>query len=180
MSQEIAKTVALSDGEGLEQEMVDAVERFESPLLRYARQMLPAQPDQAHDVVQDAFVRLHRALGSDTPIRNLKSWLYRVTHNLAIDRHRQHARFLEVSETVQVLSESERENDRDDAKAAALRELRNLPDDQKQVLLLKILEGMTLQEISDLTETKLSTVHYRLQQGLKALAQRLREGGFER
>lgn len=85
-----------------------AVERYETPLLRYAGQMLRGDHEYAQDIVQEAFLRLHRQMGNDamappdansdatnaTTITNDKApgagaggraWLYKVVHNLVID-----------------------------------------------------------------------------------------------
>ena len=56
-------------------EMCIAVQQYQSPLLRYAEQILRHEPDQAHDVVQEVFICLHRAYHDDLGIENVKSWL---------------------------------------------------------------------------------------------------------
>jgi RNA polymerase sigma-70 factor, ECF subfamily len=58
------------------------------PLLRYLV-CLGLSADEAQDVVQDAFVSLHRHLASGGSQENTRSWLFRVAHNGA--RNRQHS-----------------------------------------------------------------------------------------
>ena len=58
------------------------------PLLRYLV-CLGLSADGAQDVVQDAFVSLHRHLASGGSQENIRSWLFRVAHNGA--RNRQHS-----------------------------------------------------------------------------------------
>src|ERR1700745_311689 len=58
------------------------------PLLRYLV-CLGLSSDEAQDVVQDAFLTLHRHLTSGGPQQNIRSWLFRVAHNGA--RNRQHS-----------------------------------------------------------------------------------------
>ena len=58
------------------------------PLLRYLV-CLGLSADEAQDVVQDAFVSLHRHLASGGSQENIRSWLFRVAHNGA--RNRQHS-----------------------------------------------------------------------------------------
>ncbi len=57
------------------------------PLLRYLV-CLGLSSDEAQDVVQDAFLSLHKHLVSGGPRDNIRSWLFRVAHNQA--RNRQH------------------------------------------------------------------------------------------
>jgi len=56
----------------------------------------------------------------------------------------------------------------------AMREVDRLPDEQRHVLLLKIIQGLTLREISEITGLKIGTVNYRLTQALATLASRLK------
>src|SRR5271156_1419397 len=52
------------------------------PLLRYLV-CLGFSADEAQDVVQDAFVSLHRHLAAGGSQENIRSWLFRVAHNRA-------------------------------------------------------------------------------------------------
>ncbi len=52
------------------------------PLLRYLV-CLGLSSDEAQDVVQDAFLSLHRHLSSGGSQENIRSWLFRVAHNRA-------------------------------------------------------------------------------------------------
>ena len=55
------------------------------PLLRYLV-CLGLSTDEAEDVVQDAFLSLHKHLASGGAQENIRSWLYRVAHNGARNR----------------------------------------------------------------------------------------------
>ncbi|OPZ30469.1 MAG: ECF RNA polymerase sigma factor SigE [Lentisphaerae bacterium ADurb.BinA184] len=172
-----------ADGAMIEQAMLE----FETPLLRYVGQVLGRQYDEAQDVVQDVFIRLHRQLESQGrgSIDNLRCWLYRVAHNLAMDcgRRRGRQRRLEekalsdpvVGETLGTqLPGPARDAMHREACENAMREVDRLPDEQRHVLLLKIIQGLTLREISEITGLKIGTVNYRLTQALATLASRLK------
>ena len=55
------------------------------PLLRYLV-CLGLSSDEAQDVVQDAFLSLHRHLSAGGSRENMRSWLFRVAHNQARNR----------------------------------------------------------------------------------------------
>jgi RNA polymerase sigma-70 factor, ECF subfamily len=55
------------------------------PLLRYLI-CLGLSTDEAQDVVQDAFLNLHRHLAAGGSQENIRSWLFRVAHNQARNR----------------------------------------------------------------------------------------------
>ena len=160
------------------EDLMQAIDEFETPLLRYARQILRHQPDVAEDVVQETFIRLHHALTAEKPIGKVRPWLYRVTHNLAIDTVRRSAKSQSLEATKsQPEPVTETVEDNTDAHAIALSELHSLPDEVRQVVLLKILESHTLQEVADVTGVPISTVNYRLAKGLRLLATALRKKG---
>jgi RNA polymerase sigma factor (sigma-70 family) len=66
---------------------------------------------------------------------------------------------------------------RQEARQVVLRELAQLDDSYRQVVLLKIVQGMTLREVAEVVGVSLSTVNYRLNEGLGILARRLRKAG---
>src|SRR5580698_1011112 len=61
------------------------------PLLRYLV-CLGLSSDEAQDVVQDAFLRLHRHLAAGGSQESIRSWVYRVAHNQARNRQKSYHR----------------------------------------------------------------------------------------
>ena len=171
-------------------DLMAVVAHYQSPLLRYVGQMLGRIDHEAEDIVQEAFVRLHRQVaghGSGS-VKHLTTWLFRVTHNLTIDVLRQRSRQKRVLETTidpVVLSEEQAADEldalsevlRQEARQVALRELAQLDDQQRQIVLLKVIQEMTLREVAEVVGISVSMVNYRLNQGLTELAQRLRRAG---
>ncbi len=172
-------------------DLMAVVAHYQSPLLRYVGQMLGRIDHEAEDIVQEAFVQLHRQVaghGSGS-VKHLTTWLFRVTHNLTIDMLRQRSRRKRVLETTidpVVLSEEQVADEldalsevlRQEARQVALRELAQLDDQQRQVVLLKVIQEMTLRQVAEVVGISVSMVNYRLNQGLTELAQRLRRAGI--
>jgi RNA polymerase sigma-70 factor (ECF subfamily) len=165
--------------------LLDAVERYQTPLLRYVAGMLGRDED-AQDVVQEVFLCYCRFSRREdaAPIRNLSGWLFSVAHNLSQDALRRHQREKKALEaSAPAPAEPAAESDavdqviRQAASERALAELRKLPGEYRQVLLLKIVQDMTLREIAGVTGLSFGNVAYRLNQGLKELARRLKEAG---
>src|SRR5271169_6142129 len=61
------------------------------PLLRYLV-CLGLSTDEAQDVVQDAFLTLHRHLASGGSQENIRGWVFRVAHNRARNRQNSYDR----------------------------------------------------------------------------------------
>jgi len=176
-------------------DLMVVVAHYQGPLLRYVGRMLGNTDDQREDVVQETFIRLHRqvrAHGWDS-VKHLTTWLFRVAHNLTIDALRRKVR----QDTARREAESGASADpaaaaqeptaeemdalgeviRQEARQVVLRELAQLDDCYRQVVLLKIVQGMTLREVAEVVGVSLSTVNHRLNEGLSILARRLRKAG---
>jgi RNA polymerase sigma-70 factor (ECF subfamily) len=146
----------------------------EGPLLRHAAAVV-GDGAAAQDVVQEAFLRL---LACREPIDNLPAWLHRVTHNLAIDHLRKEARLRKLHLAAAPSSEPtapppDADLDRDDARKRIADEMARLAPNERAVLMLKIKDGCSYQEISERTGLSTSNVGYLIHQGLKKITARL-------
>lgn len=167
-------------------ELDEVMARFESPLLRYVGQLL-GRYEEAQDVVQEVFLRYCRHSDQES-VENLSSWLFCVAHNLAQDALRQRGRERKLqrefsSAPAPAAADGDGEGDAVDrivrraASERALAELGRLPEELRQVLLLKIIQDMPLREIARVTGLSFGVVAYRTNQGLKELGRRLKEAG---
>ncbi len=171
-------------------DLMAVVTSYQSSLLRYVGQTLGQTDHEAEDIVQEVFVRLHRQVakyGSGS-IKHLTTWLFRVAHNQTVDLLRRRSRRKQTSETgcehtIPPVEQASDELDalgevlRREARQAALQELAQLDEQKRQVVLLKIIQGMSLREVAEVVGVSVSLVNYRLNQGLAELAQRLRKAG---
>jgi RNA polymerase sigma-70 factor, ECF subfamily len=133
------------------------VEAMIPALRRYAR-ALARDVDIADDLVQDTLVRALRAerlfIGGD-----LRSWLYTILTNLNRNRRRSLARrpqILELFDTTAGASGTEAEG-RDIARALA-----TLAEDQRAVLLLVVLEGLSYRDVANIQGVPIGTIMSRL------------------
>jgi RNA polymerase sigma factor (sigma-70 family) len=147
---------------------------FETRLLRHAAAVVGSAAT-AQDVVQESFLRL---LAHAQPIDNLSAWLHRVTHNLAIDHVRKESRLRKLHLAAAPRSEplapaADADLDRQETHALLLGEIERLTPNERAVLLLKVKEGRSYQEISQLTGLSTSNVGYLIHQGLRKMTARL-------
>ena len=164
-------------------DLLQLVNELESPLLRYARRLL-GPGDDAEDVVQDAFVRYHR---QTDPPNNPKSWLYRVVHNRAMDIRRKRKRRDDHQPRVAdqaTAAAKQRADDQPDAGLIhaesithALDALHELPEEEQQIVTLKIMQGLTLREVAEVMDLPFTNVNYRLNRALGDLARKLKRKG---
>lgn len=158
----------------------------ESGLLRYATRLVN-NPDTAQDVVQNVFIKLYRNWPEGMqPSPKLKSWLYSVTHNEAVDTIRRESRLRllhekqagdptaapECADGIHCPAASQ-----DDRRATIMDHLRKLHPRQQQVLLLRLEEGLSYKEISAATGRSEGNVGNLLHHAVKDLAARLKRAG---
>ncbi|MCZ6508196.1 MAG: sigma-70 family RNA polymerase sigma factor [Acidobacteria bacterium] len=72
---------------GREDYFGDLVNRYKGPLVNYLFRMV-RQPDEAHDLAQEVFIKIYRALDRYDPQYKFSTWLFRIAQNAAIDRIR--------------------------------------------------------------------------------------------
>ncbi len=134
-----------------------SVETMIPALRRYAR-ALTRDGDLADDLVQDTLVRALRSerlfIGGD-----LRSWLYTILTNLNRNRRRSLARKPTITTLVDTAAEASgtEAEGRDIANALA-----TLVEDQRAVLLLVVLEGLSYREVADVQGVPIGTVMSRL------------------
>src|SRR5580692_12837222 len=83
----VAETAPSERPSEIEREVMDLFEQLRNPLLRYALSFgIPVH--DAEEVVQEVFLSLFRHLQLRRSRKNLRAWIFRVTHNLSLkQRH---------------------------------------------------------------------------------------------
>jgi RNA polymerase sigma-70 factor (ECF subfamily) len=125
----------------------------------YACQLLPDDPSAADDVVQEAMVSLLTlAMPPDEPV----PWMYRVIRNAAFDHRRSSARRKRrerhVAEASREWFVSRRAAAVIDAETVE-RCLAKLPAEQREIVVLRIWNGLSFAEIGTIVQRSASTVH---------------------
>jgi RNA polymerase sigma-70 factor (ECF subfamily) len=151
------------------------VERYQGRVYTLVYGMV-RNPEDARDLTQDAFVKAYRNLHTFREDARFYTWIYRIAMNLAIDfvRRRGKGPVAGFEEDVAVrdadggLSEvhhgdnPRRALERKRLYAAIMSALDRLPEDQKQVVLLRELEGLSYKEIASILDIAEGTVMSRL------------------
>ena len=135
-----------------------AYDHYARSLYRYALAVTGSSED-AEDAVQEVFVRLARAARGLSKIGDLKSYLFSAARNSAysILRSRQRSGRLNDALQSQMFVESQYDPTASCDRPALRQAMAALPLDQREVLVLKVFDGMTFQEIADTVGTSIST-----------------------
>ena len=156
-------------------EATNLYRELRKPLLRYLV-CLGLSADEAQDVVQDAFLSLHRHLGSGGSQANIRSWIFRVAHNAARNRQsRYERRFagpledglgLVLDKATPEHAVLEKEKFRTLRKA-----IRLLTESERECLLLRA-GGLRYREIGEVLGLSTSTVGDTVERAIRKLAEK--------
>lgn len=156
-------------------------------LVRYLARMVRSH-EVAEELSQEAFIRVYRHAARYQDIAKVRTWLYRIAHNLALnairDRKRRPAVPLSglredggepaaASLADPRAEEPGRHAVRRDLRARVRAAVDQLPDTFRGAVVLCDLEGLSYQEAADVLEVKIGTIRSRLFRGRERLAKLL-------
>lgn len=157
-------------------------ERHAPTVFRFLRGMVGEEA--AQDCLQETFLRVLRSLERYDSRRPFKPWVLGVAHKVALNARRDSAR----RPAPQPLPEAGVPNGeesggaeqvaRDEERALLQEALSELPDDEREVFLLRKREGLTFEQVAAAIGCSVRTAKYRQRNALTLLAQGLRRRGL--
>ncbi|MFJ5763596.1 RNA polymerase sigma factor SigW [Neobacillus sp. NPDC093182] len=164
----------------------EIVEIYSNSIYQLGYRML-GNRHEAEDIAQEAFIRAYVNIKSFNQDLKFSTWLFRIATNLCIDRIRKkkpdYYLDAEVSGTdgltmySQLASNSplpENELESLELQESVQKEILKLPEKYRSVIVLKYIEELSLNEISEILDLPLGTVKTRIHRGREALRQQLR------
>lgn len=142
----------------------------------FALQLVGNRED-AMDITQEAFLRVHRNWRRRDPNRPFAPWFYAIVRNLAIDSLRKRASLREDdSESLPDVSPRHGPDilaEKNETKRQVWLAINQLPDDQRETLILRDLHGFAYKEIAEILRVPVSTVNSRLHDARETLRRKL-------
>lgn len=127
---------------------------------------LSGNREDAMDILQEAYLRMHRRWSECEGEAKAVAWLYTIVRNLALDRLRRRARRAEAEIQESILSSSadgpERAAAREELSRRLWDAIRKLPAEQREILLLRDWHGLNYSEIAQVLGLSLGTVSSRI------------------
>jgi RNA polymerase sigma-70 factor (ECF subfamily) len=169
------------------------LESFETLLIKYKDRVFNlcyrflGDYDEAEDISQDVFVKVYNALNKFGFRSSFYTWLYRITLNtcknrvnsLAFKKAKKNVQ-LENNENSELMKISEEGNnpavqlERKERGRLIQQAINKLPPGQKTVIILRDIEGLSYEEIGNITGKRLGTVKSRLSRARLDLNKRLK------
>lgn len=172
---------------GIEDAYEELIDRFQQPVYNIVYRLL-GNPSDAADVVQDVFLKVFRSVGNFREQSSLRTWIYRIAVNEALNHRRWFSRHCrrEVSmegdgeENTQFLEQAPDpgRSPFDQALDSENRALIEKALDQinpafRTVVVLRDIENLSYEEIAEILQLSLGTVKSRILRGREALRREL-------
>lgn len=171
---------------GDQEAFAEIVELFKDKVYQISYR-LTGNVHEAQDIAQEAFLRAYTNIDRYDIDRKFSTWLFRITTNVAIDRLRKKKPDFYLQDEVKGMSgmtlESQFSTDEELPEDQVItREMQNwvqdeinkLPVKYRTAIILKYIEDLSINEISEILDMPASTVKTRIHRGREALRKRMR------
>jgi RNA polymerase sigma-70 factor, ECF subfamily len=160
----------------VEEKVIGLFDELRIPLLRYLAGF-PLTLQDSEDVIQEVFLALFQYLRTGKSHQNVRGWLFRVAHNLALKKHLRSRKDIENSGALMAVEElvadpAPNPEDQfvfDQTQKRLLSVVRAMPEQNRWCLYLRA-EGLRYREIAEVLDISLGSVSLYLERSLAHIA----------
>ena len=155
------------------------MEKHEARMYAVALRMCGNRED-AQDCLQEAMIRIYRAISSFKGQSSFATWAYRITMNSCLDelRRRKNRQATSLDALLDVgFSPADEDNTpehfslAEERKRVLERAIGSLPEDMRSAVVLRDVQGMSYEQIADVLDTNVGTIKSRISRGRERLRQ---------
>ncbi|GBF33773.1 RNA polymerase sigma factor RpoE [Desulfocucumis palustris] len=162
----------------------ELVKKYESKIYTVAYRFTSNHAD-ANDLAQETFIRVYQSLGTFRGDSSFATWLYRIAANVCRDELRRQQRRKKVSldeimshpggniYLADEASSPEESLERNELQRAVQKCLNTLSEEQRLILVMREIQGLSYEEIAASLDCSLGTVKSRLSRSRQALKQKV-------
>jgi len=155
---------------------------FKLPIYRYLLGLL-GNRDDAEEMMQEVFLSLYGTLQKGTRIDNVRAWIFRVAHNLAVNQQKR-PRIVEAvdedqwwrlcQERSDPAGDSEQRLLREEKRVRVIKAMKCLSPQERHCLDLRA-EGLCFREIAEVLGIRISSVETFLDRGIRKIAREIND-----
>ena len=186
--EQTGSTPEITDGQLVSKCLDGDSAAWEELVTRYSRRVynvayqFTGRHEEAEDLTQEIFLKIYRSLGTFDLDAAFLPWLIRVSKNMCVDHYRKrrrerllvHGNWEKITTVACTRADPYQKTFSRERRAILLRALEQIPSDLKAVVILRDLQGLTYQEISEAMDLPEGTVKSRLNRGRLELARFIR------
>jgi RNA polymerase sigma-70 factor (ECF subfamily) len=146
--------------EGDESAFVVLYHRYNRRVYAYCIKMVKSR-ERAEDLYQEIFIRVARKR-ENFRSGNFAAWLFAIARNLCLNALRDNVEHVQIEDVQDSLAAPVETSEYEMSSDILRRAIDQLPPDLRETLVLRVYNGFSYNEISEITETKLSTVKVRI------------------
>lgn len=150
----------------------ESLAKIAARVRRFYIRRLQALPDEVEDLVQETLIALHVQRGTYDNSLPVSSWVFAIARHKLVDLWRRRGRKESLNDSLDELTEDQHPTVQQES--ASRRDLgvllEQLPEAQKQAILLTKIEGLSLTEASDRSGVSVAALKVQVHRGLKQLA----------
>ena len=128
---------------------------------------------EAEDLLQDFWLRIHKARATFRPGEPLMPWLYAIARRVRVDHYRKNRRMKEFEIVTEQLPDKAAPNAAQPADPKIGDLLKSLPASQREVVLLLKVSGLSLEEVARTTGVSIGSVKQKAHRAYESLRKRL-------
>ncbi|BET25317.1 RNA polymerase sigma-70 factor (ECF subfamily) [Limnobacter thiooxidans] len=155
----------------------EALATIAQRLRRFYGRRLQALPDEVEDLVQETLLALHLQRGTYDETLPVSSWVFAIARHKLVDLWRRRGRKESLNDSLDELTEDQHPFAPEElpSKRDLSVLLEQLPESQKQAILLTKIEGLSMVEASNRSGVSVAALKVQVHRGLKQLAALVRE-----
>ncbi|MEE9202133.1 MAG: RNA polymerase sigma factor [Dehalococcoidia bacterium] len=141
---------------------------------------LVEDPEEAEDLTQETFIKVHRKLPALKDESKVASWIYRIATTVALDRLRQPAykqargyRRVDLAQAEATLASKDAPSlslDRSETTSCVRQYAERLPEQYRVTLVLHDLEGLPVEQVAEISGSSVAATKVRLHRARKRMA----------
>ena len=140
--------------------------------------------EDAQDCLQEAMLRVFRAIGAFKGESSFGTWMYRITMNICLDELRRKKKIRDTSMDAlldqgwspsDMTGSPERKAMQHELRQTLHSAINDLPEDMRAAIILRDIHGCTYEEIAQTLEINVGTVKSRISRGREKLREKIRD-----
>jgi len=168
MSDEELYQLLKADKVALEEAFTEFYNRYSPKVYAFCKRFI-GNTETAKDIFQEVFIRFHRTLGDKRFLTNTLGFLLTIARNLCLNEIRRVSSRVDFEEYKSIKFDNRAESD--ELLELVKSSIELLPDDYREMFILREYDGMSYNEIAEITQTNINTVKVKLFRAKKMLRQ---------
>ena len=129
----------------------------------------------AEDLTSDVFLKALKSFETFDQDRSFQSWIYAIAHNHLVNHYRVANREVELTENIASKQSDHKKVELDYELEIVLREINNLEESDKEILLMRFIDQLSNAEIAELLDKEDGAVRTKISRSLAKLRENLKK-----